>query len=53
MDSDARGGSPSRDRDRSRRGDRLGGERGSRFDGGRDRSREKDSRDTRRIYISK
>lgn len=51
MDSDTRGGSPNRDRDRSRRGDRS--ERGSRFDGGRDRSREKDSRDTRRIYISK
>lgn len=50
MDSDARS-SPSRDRDRSRRGERS--ERGSRFDGGRDRSREKDSRDTRRIYISK
>lgn len=53
MDSDTRGGSPGRDRDRVRRGDRVG-DRSSRFDGGgRDRSRDKDRSDTRRIYISK
>lgn len=49
MDVDTRG-SPNRDRERQRRAER---DRGSRFDSARDRSREKDSRDTRRIYISK
>lgn len=51
MDTDTRSGSPGRDRDRTRRGERTG----SRFDSGnnRDRSREKDSGTTRRIYISK
>lgn len=52
MDIDARSGSPGRDRDKSRRGERTG----SRFDNNdRDRSRDRDSRqsDSRRIYISK
>lgn len=52
MDIDTRGGSPGRDRDRSRRSERMG----SRFDNNdRDKSRDRDGRqsDTRRIYISK
>lgn len=53
MDTDVRGGSPGRDRDRSRRGERIG----SRFDNNdrENKSRERDGRqsDTRRIYISK
>jgi hypothetical protein len=49
MDLDTRGSSPSRDRDRSRRGERTG----SRFEDSRDRSREKDRGDCRRIYVSK
>jgi hypothetical protein len=48
MDTDARGTSPGRDRERSRRGERTG----SRFDNNdRDRSRERGN--TRRVYVSK
>lgn len=50
MDIDNRGGSPNRDRDRSRRGERTG----SRFDNNdRDKSRDRDGRQSNRIYISK
>lgn len=49
MDTDARGTSPGRDRERARRGERSG----SRFDNNdRDRSRER-GKDTRRVYVSK
>jgi hypothetical protein len=49
MDTDARGTSPGRERERARRGERTG----SRFDNNdRDRSRER-GKDTRRVYVSK
>jgi len=50
MDENLRGGSPNRDRDRSRRGERTS----SRFDNNdRDKSRERERQESRRIYISK